>query len=139
MSRRISTFHRLALKERVLINQQMRGLGVLNKEFQRVDDMRQKLDQMTREQVPDNGEQVMATLRVTAQLNHQIRDQLETATNRCDHITQELQNMRQRIAKADRRREQSLSKANEILKQDRNERDAKREDAQASRRRPKRQ
>jgi hypothetical protein len=137
MSRRISTFHRLALKERVLINQQMRGLGVLNKEFQRVDDMRQKLDQMTREQVPDNGEQVMATLRVTAQLNHQIRDQLETATNRCDHITQELQNMRQRIAQADRRREQSLSKANEILKQDRNERDAKREDAQASRRRPK--
>ncbi|MDA9641517.1 hypothetical protein N9T26_01345 [Alphaproteobacteria bacterium] len=139
MSRRISTFHRLALKERVLINQQMRGLGVLNKEFKRVDDMRQKLDQMTREQVPDNGEQVMATLRVTAQLNHQIRDQLETATNRCDHITQELQNMRQRIAQADRRREQSLSKANEILKQDRNERDAKREDAQASRRRPKRQ
>ena len=139
MSRRISTFHRLALKERVLINQQMRGLGVLNKEFQRVDDMRQKLDQRTREQVPDNGEQVMATLRVTAQLNHQIRDQLETATNRCDHITQELQNMRQRIAQADRRREQSLSKANEILKQDRNERDAKREDAQASRRRPKRQ
>jgi hypothetical protein len=139
MSRRISTFHRLALKERVLINQQMRGLGVLNKEFQRVDDMRQKLDQMTREQVPDNGEQVMATLRVTAQLNHQIRDQLETATNRCDHITQELQNTRQRIAQADRRREQSLSKANEILKQDRNERDAKREDAQASRRRPKRQ
>ena len=139
MNRRISTFHRLALKERVLINQQMRGLGVLNKEFQRVDDMRQKLDQMTREQVPDNGEQVMATLRVTAQLNHQIRDQLETATNRCDHITQELQNMRQRIAQADRRREQSLSKANEILKQDRNERDAKREDAQASRRRPKRQ
>ena len=139
MSRRISTFHRLALKERVLINQQMRGLGVLNKEFQRVDDMRQKLDQMTHEQVPDNGEQVMATLRVTAQLNHQIRDQLETATNRCDHITQELQNMRQRIAQADRRREQSLSKANEILKQDRNERDAKREDAQASRRRPKRQ
>ena len=56
MSRRISTFHRLALKERVLINQQMRGLGVLNKEFQRADGMRQKLDQMTRVQVPDEGE-----------------------------------------------------------------------------------
>ena len=70
MSRRISTFHRLALKERVLINQQMRGLGVLNKEFQRVDGMRQKIDQITREQVPDEGEQVMATLRATAQLNH---------------------------------------------------------------------
>ena len=89
MSRRISTFHGLALKERVLINQQMRGLGVLNKEFQRADGMRRKLDQMTREQVPDEGEQVMATLRATAQLNHQIRAQLETATNRCHHISQE--------------------------------------------------
>ena len=96
MSRRISTFYRLALKERVLINQQMRGLGALNKEFQRTDGMRQKLDQMTREQVPDEGEQVMATLRAAAQLNHQIRAQLETATNRCDHISQELQNTRQR-------------------------------------------
>ena len=137
MSRRISTFHRLALKERVLINQQMRGLGVLNKEFQRADGMRQKLDQMTREQVPDEGEQVMATLRVTAQLNHQIRAQLETATNRCDHISQELQNTRQRIAQADRRREKSLSKANLMRTQDQNERDARREDAEASRRRPK--
>ena len=137
MSRRISTFHRLALKERVLINQQMRGLGVLNKEFQRADGMRQKLDQMTREQVPDEGEQVMATLRATAQLNHQIRVQLETATNRCDHISQELQNTRQRIAQADRRREKSLSKANIMRTQDKNERDARREDAEASRRRPK--
>ena len=137
MSRRISTFHRLALKERVLINQQMRGLGVLNKEFERADGMRQKLDQMTREQVPDEGEQVMATLRATAQLNHQIRVQLETATNRCDHISQELQNTRQRIAQADRRREKSLSKANVMRTQDQNESDARREDAEASRRRPK--
>ena len=137
MSRRISTFHRLALKERVLINQQMRGLGVLNKEFQRADGMRQKLDQMTREQVPDEGEQVMATLRATAKLNHQIRAQLETATNRCDHISRELQDTRQRIAEADRRREKSLSKANVMRTQDQNERDARREDAEASQRRPK--
>ena len=82
-----------------MINQQMRGLGVLNKEFQRVDGMRQKLDQMTREQVPDEGEQVMAALRATAQLNHQIRAQLETATNRCDHLSQELQNTRQELRK----------------------------------------
>jgi hypothetical protein len=115
----------------------MRGLGVLNKEFQRADGMRQKLDQMTREQVPDEGEQVMATLRATAQLNHEIRAQLETATNRCDHISQELQNTRQRIAQADRRREKSLSKANVMRTQDQNERDARREDAEASRRRPK--
>ena len=33
MSRRASTFDRLALREQVLINRQMRGLGELNNEF----------------------------------------------------------------------------------------------------------
>ena len=97
MSRRASTFDRLALREQVLINRQMRGLGELNNEFQKIDQMRQKLDEMAREQVPNDGEQIAGTFRVTAQLNHQIRKQLETASNRCDHLAIELQNMRKKL------------------------------------------
>ena len=96
MSRRASTFDRLALREQVLINRQMRGLGELNNEFQKIDQMRQKLDEMAREQVPNDGEQIASTFRVTAQLNHQIRKQLETASNRCDHLAIELQSMRKK-------------------------------------------
>ena len=94
MSRRASTFDRLALREQVLINRQMRGLGELNSEFQKIDQMRQKLDEIAREQVPNDGEQIAGTFRVAAQLNHQIRKQLETANNRCDHLAIELQSMR---------------------------------------------
>ena len=97
MSRRASTFDRLALREQVLINRQMRGLGELNNEFQKIDQMRQKLDEMAREQVPNDGEQIAGTFRVTAQLNHQIRKQLETASNRCDHLAIELQSMRKKL------------------------------------------
>ena len=97
MSRRASTFDRLALREQVLINRQMRGLGELNNEFQKIDQMRQKLDEMAREQVPNDGEQIASTFRVTAQLNHQIREQLETASNRCDHLAIELQSMRKKL------------------------------------------
>ena len=135
MSRRVSTFDRLALKERVLINQQMRGLGALNNEFQQVDQMRQKLDEMAREQVADGGEQMAGSLRVTSQLNFQIREQLETASNRCDHLSEELQNIRKKIVQSDRRREKSTNKADTLRTQERNERDAKREDDEASRRR----
>ena len=135
MSRRVSTFERLALKERVLINQQMRGLGTLNNEFQQVDQMRRKLDEMAREQVADGGEQMAGSLRVTSQLNFQIREQLETASNRCDHLSEELQNIRKKIVQSDRRREKSTNKADTLRTQERNERDAKREDDEASRRR----
>ena len=135
MSRRASTFSRLALKEQVQINQQMRGLGALNTEFQEVDQMRQKLDEMAREQAPKYGEQIASTLRVTAQLNHQIREQLETASNRCEHLAIELQNMRKKIALSGRRRQKSAKKAYEVQMRERNEREAKREDDEASRRR----
>jgi hypothetical protein len=67
MSRRLSTFDRLALKERVLINKQMRGLGLLNSEFQRIDEMRQKLSEMARDQALEDGEQVMATGKICQQ------------------------------------------------------------------------
>ena len=135
MSQRVSTFERLALKERVLINQKMKGLGTLNDEFQQVDQMRQQLDEMAREQVANAGEQMAGSLRVTAQLNFQIREQLETANNRCDYLSEELQNIRKKIVESDRRREKSASKADAIRTQERNERNAKREDDEASRRR----
>jgi len=135
MSRRASTFDRLALKEQVLINRQMRGLSELNNEFKKIDQMRQKLDEMAREQIPKDGEQIAGTFRVTAQLNHQIREQLETASNRCDHLAVELKNMRKKIALSGRRREKSSGKADELRTNERNDREAKREDDEASRRR----
>jgi hypothetical protein len=46
-----------------------------------------------------------------------------------------LRNMRQRIAQADRRRENSVNKADALRLQARNERNRKREDDEASRRR----
>jgi ABC-type transporter Mla subunit MlaD len=135
MSRRASTFDRLALKEQVLINRQMRGLGELNNEFHKIDQMRKKLDEMAREQVPNDGEQIAGTFRVTAQLNHQIREQLETASNRCEHLATELRNMRRKIALSGRRREKSAVKADELRTKEHNERERKREDDEASRRR----
>ena len=134
MSRRATTFDRLALKEQVLINQKMRGLAELNSEFRQIEKMRQKLDELAREQVPNHGEQIVGTFRVTAQLNHQIRKQLETASNRCDYLAKELQDMRKKIAVLGRRREKSASKADELRANERNERAKKHEDDEASRR-----
>ena len=135
MSRRASIFDRLAFKERVAINQQMKSLRALSDEFRQIDEMRQKLDEMARDQVPNDGVQNAGSLRAAAQLNFQIRVQLETANNRSEHVAEELQHMRQRIAQSDRRREKSTSKADALRAKARNDRDAKREDDEASLRR----
>ena len=128
MSRRASIFDRLALKERVAINQQMKSLGALSNEFRQI-------DEMARDQAPSDGVQNAGSLRAAAQLNFQIRVQLETASNRSEHLAEELQHMRQRIAQSDRRREKSTKKADALRAKARNDRDAKREDDEASRRR----
>ena len=134
MKRRDAIFDRLALKEKLFINQQIRNLGALNSELQKLTDMRQKLSDMAEESAPKIKEQTAFTLRSAAELNYQIRDQLETASNRSDHLSQELQTMRQKIALSDRRREKSASKAELIRRTNRDEREVRREDDDASRR-----
>lgn len=134
MKRRDAIFDRLALKEKLFINQQMRSLGALNSELHKLEDMRQKLSDMAADSVPKTQEQTAFTLRSSAELSYQIRVQLETASNRSDHLSEELQFMRRKIALSDRRREKSASKAEQIRRTNRDEREARREDDDASRR-----
>ncbi len=136
MKRRDSIFDRLALKEKLFINQQMRNLGALNSEFQKLEDMRVKLSAMAAESALKPDEQTAFALRSSAELNYQIRDQLETASNRSDHLSEELKFMRQKIALSDRRREKSVSKAEQIRRTTRETRAARREDDEAARRKP---
>ena len=134
MKQRDVIFDRLALKEKLFINQQLRNLGALNSELQKLQDMRKKLSDMAADLAPKIQEQTAFTLRSSSELNYQIRDQLETASNRSDHLSQELKSMRQKIALSDRRREKSASKAEQIRRTDRDEREARRDDDNASRR-----
>ena len=136
MKRRDSIFDRLALKEKLFINQQMRNLSALNSEFQKLEDMRVKLSAMAAESAPKPDEQTAFALRSSAELNYQIRDQLETASNRSDHLSEELKFMRQKIALSNRRREKSASKAEQIRRTNRETRAARREDDEAARRKP---
>ena len=136
MKRRDSIFDRLALKEKLFINQQMRNLGALNSEFQKLEDMRVKLSAMAAESALKPDEQTAFALRSSAELNYQIRDQLETASNRSDHLSEELKFMRQKIVLSDRRREKSVSKAEQIRRTTRETRAARREDDEAARRKP---
>ena len=134
MKRRDAIFDRLALKEKLSINQQMQTLGALNSELQKLRDMQEKLCDMAAELTSKTQEQTAFKLRSTAALNYQIREQLETASNRSEHLSEELQSMRKKIALSNRRREKSASKAERIRRTSQHEREARRDDDDASRR-----
>ena len=134
MKRRDTIFDRLALKEKMFINQEMQNLGTLHNELKKIEHMRQKLSDMAADSVPKIQEQTAFFLRSSAELNHQIRDQLETASNRSDHLTEELKFLRHKIALSDRRREKSAGKAKQIRLTNRDQIEARREDDDASRR-----
>ena len=135
MKQRDAIFDRLALKEKLFINQQMRNLVTLNSELQKLEDMRQKLNDMVEDSVPKIQEQTAFALRSSAELNYQIRDQLKPPATEATILAKELQFMRQKIALSDRRREEkSASKAEQIRRTNRDEREASLEDDDASRR-----
>ena len=66
MKRRDEIFDRLALKEKLFINQQMRNLGALNSELQKLENMRQTLTDMAAESSPKIQEQTAFSLRSSA-------------------------------------------------------------------------
>ena len=134
MKQRDTIFDRLALREKVFITREMQNLGALQSELKKIEHMRQKLSDMAAESAPKIQEQTAFFLRCSAELNHQIRDQLETAGNRSDHLTEELKFLRHKIALSDRRREKSAGKAKQIRRANRDLSEARREDDDASRR-----
>ena len=134
MKRRDVIYDRLALREKLSINQKMQSLSALNSELKKLEDRQQKLSDMAANSAPKIREQTAFTLRSTAELNYKIRDQLETASNRTDHLTEERKFLRQKIALSDRRREKSASKAEQIRRASRHDRESRLDDDDASRR-----
>ena len=134
MKQRDTIFDRLALKEKLFINQEMQNLGGLHSELKKIENMRQKLSDMAADSAPKIQEQTAFFLRSSVELNHQIRDQLETAGNRSDHLNEELKFLRHKIALSDRRREKSAAKAKQIRRTNRDLSEARRENDDASRR-----
>ncbi len=135
MTRRAKVFERLALKEKVRINRQITSLVALNKEANRVNEVCNQLEDLVQEIKLTDDAKNMGFLKANAQMSFHVRSQLDTAKNRQEYINEELANIKRKVAFSNRRLDRSNEKAREILASDREERECKREDAEASQRR----
>ena len=135
MRKRRSIFDRLALKQQLEIRKQMRSLGALNDESVKIADMRDTLQEIADQDAGKRNAGTAFALRSAAQFDSQIRDQLDTAVNRCDYLDEEIKGLRAKIAEADRRREKSAQLARNQRRVAAMLRDSRQEDEDALRRR----
>jgi hypothetical protein len=135
MQKRRSIFDRLALKQQLEIRKQMRSLSALHDESVKIANMRDTLQEIADQDVGKRNAGTAFALRSAAQFDSQIRDQLDTAVNRCHYLDQEIKGLRTKIAEADRRREKSAQLARNQRRVAAMLRDSREEDDDASRRR----
>ena len=134
MQKRRSIFDRLALKQQLEIRKQMRSLSALHDESVKIANMRDTLQEIADQDAGKRNAGTVFALRSAAQFDSQIRDQLDTAVNRCHYLDQEIKGLRTKIAEADRRREKSAQLARNQRRAAAMLRDSRQEDDDASRR-----
>lgn len=134
MQKRRSIFDRLALKQQLEIRKQMRSLSALHDESVKIANMRDTLQEIADQDAGKRNAGTAFALRSAAQFDSQIRDQLDTAVNRCHYLDQEIKGLRTKIAEADRRREKSTQLARDQRRAAAMLRDSRQEDHDASRR-----
>ena len=134
MQKRRSIFDRLALKQQLEIRKQMRSLSALHDESVKIANMRDTLQEIADQDAGKRNAGTAFALRSAAQFDSQIRDQLDTAVNRCHYLDQEIKGLRTKIAEADRRREKSTQLARDQRRAAAMLRDSRQEDDDAIRR-----
>ena len=134
MQKRRSIFDRLALKQQLEIRKKMRSLSALHDESVKIANMRDTLQEIADQDAGKRNAGTAFALRSAAQFDSQIRDQLDTAVNRCHYLDQEIKGLRTKIAEADRRREKSTQLARDQRRAAAMLRDSRQEDGDASRR-----
>jgi len=134
MQKRRSIFDRLALKQQLEIRKQMRSLSALHDESVKIANMRDTLQEIADQDAGKRNAGTAFALRSAAQFDSQIRDQLDTAVNRCHYLDEEIKGLRTKIAEADRRRKKSTQLARDQRRAAAMLRDSRQEDDDASRR-----
>ena len=112
----------------------MRSLSALHDESVKIANMRDTLQEIADQDAGKRNAGTAFALRSAAQFDSQIRDQLDTAVNRCHYLDQEIKGLRTKIAEADRRREKSTQLARDQRRAAAMLRESRQEDDDASRR-----
>ena len=127
-SKRAGIYEKLALKDKLESNKQRQSLLLLTEELDKNEQIKAQLARLIEENLKEVKAQSGMALQSASWFSTKVRDQLELVQNRCQHLEIEIDEMRKKLAHAERRRSRKTEKADALYKQARQAR----QDAQDS-------
>ena len=116
-SKRAGIYEKLALKDKLESNKQRKSLLLLTEEFDKNEQIKAQLTRLIEENLKEVKVQSGMALQSASWFSTKVRDQLELVQNRCQHLEIEIDEMRKKLAHAERRRSRKTEKADALYKQ----------------------
>ena len=116
-SKRAGIYEKLALKDKLESNKQRQSLLLLTEELDKNEQIKAQLARLIEENLKEVKAQSGMALQSASWFSTKVRDQLELVQNRCQHLEIEIDEMRKKLAHAERRRSRKTEKADALYKQ----------------------
>ena len=116
-SKRAGIYEKLALKDKLESNKQRQSLLLLTEELDKNEQIKAQLARLIEENMKEVKAQSGMALQSASWFSTKVRDQLELVQNRCQHLEIEIDEMRKKLAHAERRRSRKTEKADALYKQ----------------------
>ena len=116
-SKRAGIYEKLALKDKLESNKQRQSLLLLTEELDKNEQIKAQLNRLIEENLKEVKAQSGMALQSASWFSTKVRDQLELVQNRCQHLEIEIDEMRKKLALAERRRSRKTEKADALYKQ----------------------
>ena len=116
-SKRAGIYEKLALKDKLESNKQRQSLLLLTEELDKNQQIKAQLARLIEENLKEVKAQSGMALQSASWFSTKVRDQLELVQNRCQHLEIEIDEMRKKLAHAERRRSRKTEKADALYKQ----------------------
>ena len=116
-SKRAGIYEKLALKDKLESNKQRQSLLLLKEELDKNEQIKAQLTRLIEENLKEVKAQSGMALQSASWFSTKVRDQLELVQNRCQHLEIEIDEMRKKLAHAERRRSRKTEKADALYKQ----------------------
>ena len=116
-SKRAGIYEKLALKDKLESNKQRQSLLLLTEELDKNEQIKAQITRLIEENLKEVKAQSGMALQSASWFSTKVRDQLELVQNRCQHLEIEIDEMRKKLAHAERRRSRKTEKADALYKQ----------------------
>jgi capsid protein len=115
MTRRAALFQKMALKQKLYLTKQLHALSIVRDELSKNRAMKAQLEELLEADKATVHSHSGMSLYSASWFNTQVRDQLLSISNKCEHLAKEVVTLKKDIASAEHKRSRQEDKATELV------------------------